>query len=290
MSYRGAQINPSKSDISQIKFYVILIPMAIFMSLPIIYLISTAFKPMDELFAYPPRFFVQKPTLENFEDLGYIMTMSGVPLSRYFFNSALSSFLIVAGTLLISIYSAYILSKKNFKSKKLLFSINTLSLMFVPVAVRIPRYLIIEKSGLLDTMVILILPMLAMPVGLFLIKQFMDQVPDAVLEAARIDGANDFQTIYRIIIPMIKPAIVTVAILSFQVSWNTADPSTFYVNNESLKTFAYYMAAISTATSNSVAGQGIAAAGALILFIPNLIIFIFMQRNVVNTMAHSGIK
>jgi ABC-type glycerol-3-phosphate transport system permease component len=290
MSYRGAQINPSKSDISQIKFYVILIPMAIFMSLPIIYLISTAFKPMDELFAYPPRFFVQKPTLENFEDLGYIMTMSGVPLSRYFFNSALSSFLIVAGTLLISIYSAYILSKKNFKSKKLLFSINTLSLMFVPVAVRIPRYLIIEKSGLLDTMVILILPMLAMPVGLFLIKQFMDQVPDAVLEAARIDGANDFQTIYRIIIPMIKPAIVTVAILSFQVSWNTADPSTFYVNNESLKTFAYYMAAISTATSNSVAGQGIAAAGALVLFIPNLVIFIFMQRNVVNTMAHSGIK
>jgi ABC-type glycerol-3-phosphate transport system permease component len=290
MSYRGTKINPSKSDISHIKFYAILIPMAILMTLPIIYLISTAFKPMDELFAYPPRFFVRNPTLENFEDLGYVMTMSGIPLSRYMFNSVFSSFLIVAGTLLISVYAAYILSKKDFKSKKLLFSINTLSLMFVPVAVRIPRYLIIEKSGLLDTLVILILPMLAMPVGLFLIKQFMDQVPDAVLEAARIDGANDFRMLHKIIIPMIKPAIVTVAILAFQVSWNTADASMFYVNSESLKTFAYYMAAISTATGNSVAGQGIAAAGALVLFIPNLVIFIIMQSNVVNTMAHSGIK
>ncbi|KAF0193530.1 MAG: binding-protein-dependent transport systems inner membrane component [Bacteroidetes bacterium] len=290
MSYRGTKINPSKSDISHIKFYVILIPMSILMTLPIIYLISTAFKPMDELFAYPPRFFVQNPTLENFEDLGYVMTMSGVPLSRYIFNSVFSSLLVVVGTLLISVYAAYILSKKDFKSKKLLFSINTLSLMFVQVAVRIPRYLIIEKSGLLDSLAILILPMLAMPVGLFLIKQFMDQVPDAVLEAARIDGANDFRMIHKIIIPVIKPAIVTVAILAFQVSWNTADASMFYVNSESLKTFAYYMAAISTATGNSVAGQGIAAAGALVLFIPNLVIFIIMQSNVVNTMAHSGIK
>lgn len=290
MSYRGTKINPSNFDISHIKFYAILIPMAVLMTLPIIYLISTAFKPMDELFAYPPRFFVQNPTLENFEDLGYVMAMSGVPLSRYIYNSIFSSFLIVVGTLLISVYAAYILSKKDFKSKKLLFSINTLSLMFVPVAVRIPRYLIIEKSGLLDTLAILILPMLAMPVGLFLIKQFMDQVPDAVLEAARIDGANDVRMLHKIIIPMIKPAIVTVAILAFQVSWNTADASMFYVNSESLKTFAYYMAAISTATGNSVAGQGIAAAGALVLFIPNLVIFIFMQSNVVNTMAHSGIK
>jgi multiple sugar transport system permease protein len=137
---------------------------------------------------------------------------------------------------------------------------------------------------------ILVLPLLAMPVGLFLIKQFIDQVPDALIEAATIDGADDFFIVRKIIVPIVKPALVTVAILAFQASWNTPEPSTLYVNDDALKTFAFYMSAITTQTGNTVAGQGFAAAASLILFVPNLLIFILMQSKVINTMAHSGIK
>lgn len=290
MSYQGTKINPTRYSRGQLKFFLVLIPLAAFMALPIIYIVSTAFKPLDELFAYPPRFFVKRPTLDNFKDISNIVTSSGIPITRYIINSFVSSTIVVIATVFISVSAGYIFSKKKFKGKNLLFAVNTIALMFVPIAVRIPRYLVIEKAGLLDTFAILVLPLIAMPVGLFLIKQFIDQVPDALIEAATIDGANDYFILYKIIVPMVKPALVTVAILAFQASWNTPEPSTLYVNDDALKTFAFYMTAITTQTGNTVAGQGIAAAASLILFIPNLLIFISMQSKVINTMAHTGIK
>ncbi|MDK2840479.1 MAG: multiple sugar transport system permease protein [Thermosipho sp. (in: thermotogales)] len=162
--------------------------------------------------------------------------------------------------------------------------------MFVPVAVIIPRYLIIQKLGLIDTFVINILSLLAMPIGIFLIKQFVDQIPDALIEAALIDGANDFQIIFNLIMPLLKPAISTVGILAFQVAWNSADASTYFINNENLRTFAFYVSNLTAVTGNTIAGQGIAAAASLIMFVPNLVLFIFMQSRVMNTMAHSGLK
>jgi len=135
------------------------------------------------------------------------------------------------------------------------------------------------------------LPALAMPVGLFLIKQFIDGIPDEVVEAARIDGASDLMVYWRIILPMIKPAIATIAILTFQATWNNADTSSLFINDESLKTFAFYLTTLTSTTSgNTVAGQGIAAAASLITFLPNLIIFIFLQSQVMSTMSHSGLK
>jgi ABC-type glycerol-3-phosphate transport system permease component len=144
----------------------------------------------------------------------------------------------------------------------------------------------------MDTFWVHILPGLAMPVGLFLIKQFIDGIPDEVIEAAQIDGANDVAVYLRIVLPMIKPAIATIAILTFQATWNNAEISTMYINNESLKTFAFYLTTLtSTATgANVVAGQGMAAAASLIMFLPNLIIFIFLQSQVMSTMSHSGLK
>jgi len=145
--------------------------------------------------------------------------------------------------------------------------------------------------GLIDNFMAHILPGLAMPVGLFLLKQFMDQIPDAVIEAAQMDGASDVQIYFKIILPMIKPAIATIAILAFQASWNNADTSAMYINQESLKTFAFYLSTLtSTTTGNTVAGQGLQAASSLIMFLPNIIIFIFLQGQVMNTMSHSGIK
>ncbi|QFT90535.1 Trehalose transport system permease protein SugB [Bacillus sp. THAF10] len=290
-AFHGTKINPDRFHRSQLKFYAFLVPLAIFMAMPIVFVFSHAFKPIDELFAYPPRFFVQKPTMQNFIDLMNNTSTSGVPMSRYLFNSISITLIVVFVTVLISTMAGYALSKKRFKLKKTIFEINTLALMFVSAAVVIPRYLLIEKVGLLDTFLVHIFPLIAMPIGLFLVKQFIDQIPNELIEAAQMDGATDFQIFRKIIIPLVKPAIATIAILSFQLVWNNTETSTLFVDNENLKTFAFYMSTLSSATTgNTVAGQGMAAAASLIMFIPNLIIFIILQSQVMNTMAHSGIK
>ncbi|OWA33332.1 ABC transporter permease [Saccharibacillus sp. O16] len=289
-SFQGTKIDPKKFHPSQLKFYAILIPVALFMGLPILFIFNHAFKPIDELFAYPPRFFVQKPTMQNFEGLFAQSNAGGTPMSRYLFNSIVVTLVVVVLTVLMSTMAAYVLSKKNFRLKSTLFEINTLALMFVPAAVAIPRYFIIEKIGLIDTFWVHIFPLLAMPIGLFLVKQFIDQIPQALIEAATIDGANDYQIYWRIVMPMVKPAIATIAILSFQLVWNNVETSDLYVNSESSKTFAFYMSTLTSVSGNTVAGQGLSAAASLIMFVPNLVIFIFMQKQVMNTMAHTGIK
>ena len=285
-------INPQGFHVSQIKFYFILLPLTLIMLLPIVYLVSSAFKPPDELFAYPPRFFVTNPTFKNFSDLFSKMSNSGVPVSRYLFNSILITIVTVAASIVVSSTAAYALSKKRFGLKKILFAVNTLALMFVPIAVTIPKFLIIQNLALMDTFLVHILPGLAMPVGLFLIKQFIDGIPDEVVEAARIDGASDVLVYWRIILPMIKPAVATIAILTFQATWNDSYISTTYINTESLKTFAFYLTTLSSsaAGANAVAGQGITAAATLLMFLPNLIIFVLLQSQVMSTMSHSGLK
>jgi len=289
---RNRGINPQGFHVSQIKFYALLLPLAALMMLPIIFIFSNAFKPPDELFAYPPRFFVIRPTLKNFTDLFSRMSTSGIPVSRYLFNSVVITLLSVVASMLVSSTAAYALSKKRFKLKQTLFAVNTVALMFVPIAVTIPRFLVIQRLHLLDTFWVHILPVLAMPVGLFLLKQFMDVIPNEVIEAAQIDGASDWWIYWRIVLPMIRPAIATLAILTFQAAWNNADTSTLYVTTEGLRTFAFYLGTLTATTTgaNVVAGQGLAAVAALIMFLPNLIIFIFLQSQVMSTMSHSGLK
>jgi multiple sugar transport system permease protein len=289
-AFQGTKINPKRYSKSQIKFFAVLIPLAIVMGLPIVYIFNHAFKPIDELFAYPPRFLVQKPTFSNFKQLFAANDVSSIPVSRYLFNSVVVSSVVVILTIIIGTMAGYVLSKKNFTGKKVFFEINNLALMFVATAVAIPRYFIINQLHLIDTFWVHILPALALPVGLFLIKQFIDQIPNEMIEAAVMDGANDWYIYTRIILPMIKPAIATVAILAFQASWNNIETSDIYMSTESLKTFAFYMSTLTSAQGNTVAGQGMSAAASLIMFLPNLIIFVIMQRRVMETMAHSGIK
>jgi ABC-type glycerol-3-phosphate transport system permease component len=289
-SLNGIGINPKKFHKSQIKFYIILLPIITFMILPILFIFFNAFKPMDELFIYPPRFITTRPTLENFSRLFTTAATSNVPASRYLFNSIMSTIVVMVLSIFISVAAGYVLSKKEFKGKKLLFNINTLALMFVPIAVAIPRYLTVVKLELIDNSLAHILPLLAMPVGLFLVKQFIDQVPTSLIEAAQIDGASDYYILIKIIMPLITPAIATIAILTFQLAWNSTEASLLYINNESLKTFAFYMSALVSTSGNTVAGQGMSAAASLIMFLPNLILFIILQSRVMNTMVHSGIK
>lgn len=287
--FQGNKINPHKFHYSQLKFYLILLPLAVFMLIPIIFMFTTAFKPYDELFRFPPSLFVDRPTFDNFTTLWDIMSSTSIPASRYLFNSILVAVLTVLISIFLSVSAGYILSKKNFKYRKLLFEINTLAIMFVPIAVSIPRFIIVTKLGLTDQFIANILPIVSMPIGLFLIKQFIDQIPDSLIEAAKMDGAGELGIIFKVIIPMIMPAIATVAILSFQAAWGNIEASTLFINHEELKTLAYYLSTFTSTSSGSI-GQGMAAASALIMFVPNLIIFIFMQSKVMDTMAHSGIK
>ena len=291
--FYNSGINPKGFHTSQIKFYVLLAPLVVFMVLPIVYIFSTAFKPLDELFAYPPRFVVINPTLDNFTDLFGRMSKSGVPVTRYLFNSIAVTAATVGASILVSTTAAYALSKKRFKLKHTLFAINTVALMFVPIAVTIPRFLVIERLGLMDSFWAHILPALALPVGLFLIKQFIDGVPDEIVDAAQVDGASDLQIYWSIILPMIRPAVATIAILTFQATWNNTEASTLYINSENLKTFAFYLTTLTSATTTgttAVAGRGLAAAAALIMFLPNLIVFVLLQSQVMSTMSHSGLK
>lgn len=289
-SFQGTRINPTSFHRSQIGFYLVLIPMAIMMLLPILFIINHAFKPISELFAYPPRFFVRNATLNNFTELARISSASGVPFSRYLINSLLITSVGVFFAVTITALSAYGLSKLHFRGKKMLFEVNTLALMFVPIAVQIPRYLVIAQLGIIDTYWAHILPVAVMPVAMFLIKQFIDQTPNELIESAKIDGASEMQIFYHIIRPIISPAIATVGILAFQQIWNDTSTSITFITDESKRTLAFYMMSLTSLAGNNVAGQGMAAAASLIMFVPNLILFIFLQSKVMNTMAHSGIK
>ena len=286
---RRIRTNPKGFHLNQIPFYLVLVPLAAFMSLPIIFIINHAFKPIQELFAFPPRFFVINPSLDNFNMLMRTAQSSGISISRYLFNSVFVTIAVLVFSVLFSTMAAFALSKLRFRMKKIIFEINTVALMFVPIAVQIPRYLLIDKLGMIDTYFAHILPLLAMPVGLFLVKQFMDQVPDSLLEAAIVDGAGYFLIYRKIILPLIRPAIATIAILSFQLVWGNLETSPLYTTKENMRTLTFFMTTLANNT-NLVAGQGVAAAAGLIMFIPNLVLFIFLQGKVMNTMAHSGLK
>lgn len=264
--------------------------LAIFMILPLVYIFNHALKPYQELFVYPPRIFVQQPTLNNFRELFLVTTSSTIPVTRYLFNSLLTTTLAVIGVTIISAMCAYPLSKHRFPGHKTLFAAILLTLMFAPETVGIPRYLVVSHLGIMNTYWGHLLPLLAAPVSVFLMKQFVDQVPNELLEAAKMDGAREFTIFLRVVIPMIMPAVATVAILTFQGAWGNVETSKLFMQDETMKTFPFFLSTLTNGLANTVARQGAAAAAAVVLFLPNFLIFLFFQRKVIATMAHSGIK
>jgi ABC-type glycerol-3-phosphate transport system permease component len=269
---------------------LLLIVLSVFMLLPIVYIVNHAFKPYHELFVYPPTFFVREPALQNWNELVSVTTRSTVPMARYLFNSILISGLAVVLVTIVSALCAYPISKHKFPGHQLVFAMIILTLMFAPEVVQIPRYLVVSQLGIMNTYFGHILPLLAMPIGVFLLKQFIDQIPDALLEAARIDGAGEVVTFLRIVVPVCMPAIATVAILAFQSSWGNVETSALFMFDEEMKSFAFFLSTLTNNLANNVAMQGAAAIAALILFVPNFIVFLVLQAKVITTMAHSGIK
>ncbi len=287
--YFGAMIDPRSFHPSQIKFLIILVPLLIVTLLPLIFIISHAFKPLDELYAFPPRFYTTRITFDNFRNLIQATAQTGIPLSRYLFNSLLVTAAVIVLSLLLSSLAAFAFAFLDFRGKKFVFAANHVAILVIAIAVAVPRFMVITYLGIANTYWAHIIPLLAMPVGVFLLKQFMEQIPRDLSEAAVIDGANKWQIYRHIALPLVKPALATVAILAFQLAWNNTETSALFVVDEAIKTLPYYFSTLTLGTSAIVA-QGIQAAAALIVFIPNIVLFILLQRQVMNTMAYSGMK
>ena len=282
-SKKKKRINRSKGG--DIALFIFLAIFGCFSALPLVLTVSNAFKPLDEIFLYPPRFFVKNPTLNNFSDLVNALGSSLVPFSRYFFNTILVTIVGTFGHIIISSMCAYPLAKYKVPGGAVIFGLVVYSLMFPSSVTAIPNYIVLNFFGLIDTYWSIILPAFAYSMGLFLMKQFMSSVPTSLIEAAKIDGAGEFKIYYKIVMPLVKPAWVTLIILLFQSLWSTYGSSTIY--REDYKMVSYALNQIATA---GAARQGTLAAVSLIMIIVPIAVFVISQSQVMETMAHSGMK
>ena len=271
--------------------YLFLIALVLFTAMPLIYVVSTAFKPLDEMYLFPPTFFARKPTFHNFTSLFATLDSNTVPFLRYVFNSLYIAVATVIGTVLVSCMGAYSLVKHHPKGSNLLFSLVMMALMFSPYVTQIPNYLIVKSMNLLDSHWALILPKLAVPYNFFLIKQFVEQLPNPLLEAARIDGAGEGRIFWHIVMPYLKPAWATLVVFSFVANWNDYFSPLVFITRDALKTLPLALQNISGgAGAAGLATAGATAAATFLMTLPTVLIYTLMQKRVIATMAHSGIK
>jgi len=264
----------------------ILILFGAFMFIPMFYAILQSLKPLDELWIFPPRFFVVNPTGKNYADLFRLMATSWVPFSRYIFNTILISGLGTFGNLVLSSIAAYALAKVKFPGAKTLFTVIRLSLMFNATVTAITNFLTMSMLGWVDTYMAIIVPAWCSTLGLYLMAQFIDStIPDSVLESARLDGAGEFRTFWSIAMPIVKPAWLTLIIFSFQGLWNMG--ASVYIQSEELKTFPY---AIGQILAGGIVRAGAGAASTVVTMIVPITVFVISQSNIIQTMASSGMK
>jgi len=264
----------------------ILIIFGAFMFIPMFYAIIQSLKPLDELWIFPPRFFVVNPTMKNYGDLFRLMSTSWVPFSRYIFNTFLISTVGTFGNLIFSSLSAYAIMKIKFPGHKTLFTIITYSLMFNAVVTGITNFLTMSILGWVDTYLALIVPAFCSSLGLYLMAQFMDaNIPDTIIESGRLDGAGEFKTFWYIAMPIVKPAWLTLIIFSFNGLWNMG--ASIFIQSEELKTFSY---AIGQVLAGGIVRAGAGAASTVIMMVVPITVFVISQSSIIETMASSGMK
>ncbi len=276
---------PNRSRVGDLFVYLFLILMAIVMAFPLVYAINSALKPLDELFRFPPTIFAQNPTFDNFSDLFVTMSKSWVTFSRYIFNTVFITVAGTAGHLIIASMGAFVIAKYDFPGGKTFFAIVTTALMFSGYVTQIPNYIIINSLGWIDTYWSIIIPAFALPMGFFLMKQFMEGLPMSLIEAAKIDGANEWKVFIGIVMPNVKPAWLTMIIYSVQGLWNNR--ASMFIYSEERKTLVYALGQIQ---SGGIARTGQAAAVAIVVMIVPVITFILSESQVLETMASSGLK
>ena len=277
-------LNRSAGGDAGIAFMLVIL--GTFMFLPMVYVVMQSLKPLDELFMFPPRFYVMNPTFQNFKDLFTLMNTSMVPFSRYIFNTVFTSVAGTTGNLFFSSLAAYALAKIKFPGANFMFTTVRTSLMFHSTVTGITSFIIMAAFKMVDTYWAIIVPAFCTSLGLYLMKQFMEtNVSDAVLESARLDGASEIKTFWVIAMPMVKPAWLTLIIYSFQGLWNAG--ASIYIHSEQLKSFNY---AINQIVAGGIRRSGASAASTVIMMLVPILVFVITQSNIIETMGSSGMK
>ena len=282
---RRRKLKRRRSLAVDILLFILLAGFGIFSLFPLIFTVVNAFKPMSEIFIFPPKLTVDNPTLNNFYDLSFILESFDVPMSRYIFNTAVITGLGTLGTVLLGSMAAFALAKYQFPGSKMMSSLIVYALMFSASVTAIPNYLIMTYLGLVDTYWAVILTAVGGTLGLYLMKNFIVQIPDSLIEAATIDGANEFTIYWRIIMPLCKPAWITLIILSFQQMWGTTGG--VFIYSEELKPVSYVLSQL---VSGGIARTGVSSAVSLIMMTVPVAVFVISQSNVLETMSTSGMK
>ncbi|MBR5421723.1 MAG: carbohydrate ABC transporter permease [Lachnospiraceae bacterium] len=276
---------PNRSIHGDIALYIFLLIVAAIMVFPIVYAVNAALKPLDELFMFPPRIFARRPTLNNFSDLFVTMGKSWVTFSRYLFNTVFITVVGTAGHLMIASMGAFVLAKYDFPGGQGFFKIVTVAMMFTGYVTQIPNYIIINKLGWVDTYWAIVVPAFASPIGLFLMKQFMEGLPTSLIEAAKIDGANEWMVFSKIVMPNVKPAWMTLIIFSVQGLWNNRASTFIYSEERKMLVFA-----LSQVQAGGIARTGQGAAVLIVVMIVPILTFVFSESQILETMASSGLK
>jgi ABC-type glycerol-3-phosphate transport system permease component len=275
----------NRSLLGDVGIVLTLLIFGIFTAYPMVFIINNAFKPLSEILIFPPKLFVRNATLNNFRDLFQLMAESWIPISRYVYNTLFITIIGTAGHVLLASMAAYPLAKHKFPGSKSLSKIVVYALMFNGSVTAIPAFVIMTQLGLVDSLWSLILPAFAFSLGLYLMKNFMEQIPMTYIESAYMDGASEYSIFWRIIMPLVKPAWLTLIILSFQTLWGATGGT--YIYNEALKPLSF---ALNQIAGGGIARTGVVAAISLFMMAVPVSVFIISQSSIIETMAHSGIK
>ena len=264
----------------------VLVILGLFMFIPMYYVIIQSLKPLDELWMFPPRFYVMRPTGDNYKDLFTLMSGGLVPFTRYIFNTIFTSVAGTFGNLIFSSMAAYAMAKIKFPGGKAMFKTVRTSLMFHKTVTAVTCFMLMSTFKIIDTYWAIIIPAWGTTLGLYLMKQFMEgSVADAVLESSRLDGASEFRTFWIVAMPMVKPGWLTLIVYSVQDLWNAG--ASMYIHSEQLKSLNY---AIQQITAGGIKRAGASAASLVLMMLVPISVFVITQSNIIETMGSSGMK
>lgn len=272
----------SRSSILKFLIYTLLVFLSAVFLMPIVWVIFSSFKPAGELFTWPPTLLGRNPSLDN-----YTQAFAAGDFGRWFLNTVVVSVLATVLTVIVNIMAGYVFAKYEFKGKKLLFGMVMVTLMIPLEVIMIPIFKVIVSTHMYNNLWGLIIPAVASPTAVFLVKQYYEPIPDTLMEAARIDGASEMQILMRIMLPLAKPIISVLCIFSFMWRWNDYLWPKLVINSKTKYTLQLALANFSG--EYSVDWSSLLAMS-VISMIPVLVVFLTLQKYIIGGMTAGGVK
>ncbi len=268
----GGVQNQRQSFMWQVLWYVVMLAISLVTVVPFLFMASTSFTKSFTMMTYPPTLIPENPSLDNYYEI--IFTFQGGLFPRWFFNTLFTTIVITVGSLLLNTLSGYIFAKKEFYGKNFVFSL-ILSTLMVPFAVTlIPAFLMVNRLGLFNTYWALIIPVLASPFGIFMMRQFIMSLPSELIESAKIDGASELRIFGSIIVPLSTPAMAALGIFTVINNWNNFLWPLIVLRANTMRTLVVGLA---TVQSEFNINYGLVMAGSVLTVLPMLVLYILFQ-------------